>query len=175
MRFSAGTREVNVTRLFLLSTFALMIVVTGCVRNNPPEIVAVKAFQETVLPNDSVELIVTATDPENSPLKFQWQAAAGKLANDRDSVVKWYAPDKPGKVKVTVRVSDKKGAAVTRSLELQVAKPTQIYTGSLGPESDRPRPPKTERVNRPTRKNRGAEPSTPREPDGRRRSRRGSK
>ena len=154
---------------------AAMLMMSGCARNKPPEIISVKAFQEEIQPGDSVDVVVTASDPENGRLKYKWQAASGKLAGDKDSVAKWHAPDKPGKVKITVKVTDNKGAAVSKSVELQVTKATQVYTGSLGGESGTPRHVKPEKVTRPGRKGSGEESGSPGDAGGRKRGRRGTK
>jgi hypothetical protein len=110
----------------------LVVAVAGCKRNQPPSIIAVKAFPDQLSVGDSTDLIVSVSDPENEPLKYKWSAKDGKLADGKDSVARWLAPDRPGKYKIQVTVTDKRGATDTRTLELSVGKAPQVYSGSLG-------------------------------------------
>jgi hypothetical protein len=120
--------------VILVPVLAVLTLLSGCARNQPPEIIAAKAFPEGISVGDSTDLIVSASDPENGRLKYKWVARDGKLSSAKDSVTKWTAPAKPGTYKATVTVTDPKGAAVAKSFEIKVTKPGSMYSGSLGNE-----------------------------------------
>lgn len=114
---------------------AVAALVGSCNRNQPPEITAAKAFPEQVEAGAAVELIVTATDPEGGKLKYSWKCKDGRLSGSQDSTAVWTAPDKPNDYKVTVTVRDTKGASVTKTIDVKVAKAVSRYSGSLSAPS----------------------------------------
>ena len=142
----------------LMIATALAVLVIGCAKNKPPEIAAVKAFQTEIQPGDSVDIIASASDPENAVVKYKWTVKDGKLSSDRDSAVRWYAPDKVGSYKVNLKVTDPKGASASKSIDLKVVKATVVFTGSLG-GGDYTRPSKADKPARPSRKGGGQTPA----------------
>ena len=116
-----------------------LAVVLSCARNQPPEIIAVKAFPEEVSTGDSCDLLVSATDPENGKLKIKWSSKDGKFESATDSATKWKAPSKPGTYKLSVTVTDPRKGVATKSVEVKVSKGMAIYSGSLFPSEESPR------------------------------------
>jgi hypothetical protein len=156
------------------SVFAIVlaVLVIGCAKNKPPEIVAVKAFQTEIGPGDSVDIIATATDPENGRVKYKWTVKDGKLSSDKDSAVRWYAPEKPGTYKITVKATDPKMAATSKTIDLKVLKAAVVFTGSLGSGDDYTKPGKVDKPARPGRK---AQAPAPSDGGGKKRGKRGTK
>jgi hypothetical protein len=117
---------------FWAVALVVAVLVSGCARNKPPVIVGVKAFPEQVDGGDSTDLLVSVTDPDNDPLKFKWTCRDGKFNDTKDSLVRWFAPEKPGKYDIKVTVTDKRGGTATSTKQVTVAKATSVYSGSLG-------------------------------------------
>ncbi len=85
-----------------------LVLMAGCNQpNHDPVITAVSAT-----PSDRVEfggivnLSVVATDQDNDPLTFAWQATGGTLSATTGTSVVWTAPSTEGSYAVTVSASD---------------------------------------------------------------------
>jgi hypothetical protein len=110
---------------------AVALLLAGCAKNKPPEIVALKAYPEEVSAGTTAELHLTASDPEHGALKYKWTAKDGKLSGSLDSSATWTPPDKPGNYKITVAVTDPKGLKVEQTVDVKVLVAAQMYSGSL--------------------------------------------
>jgi hypothetical protein len=108
-----------------------LVLLGGCARNKPPEVVAVKAFPDEVSVGDTVELLGRGSDPERGKLKYKWTSKDGKLVRDEDTTAAWVTPNKPGSYKVTLTVTDPKGLKDEKSVDIKVLVASQMYTGSL--------------------------------------------
>jgi ABC-type uncharacterized transport system YnjBCD substrate-binding protein len=114
-----------------LSGLALALLLAGCAKNKPPEIVALKAYPEEVSTGATAELRLTASDPEHGALKYKWTVKDGTLSGALDSSATWTAPDKPGSYKITAAVTDPKGAKTEQTVDVKVLAAAQMYSGSL--------------------------------------------
>jgi len=76
--------------------------------NHTPEIQNVTLSPSgSVTPEQRVTLIVTASDADNDPLSYQWQASAGQLDTTTGTTVNWTAPaTDSGSAQISVTVTD---------------------------------------------------------------------
>ena len=85
-----------------------LVLMAGCNQpNHDPVITAVNATpSDNVELGGTVNLTVVATDQDNDPLTFVWQATGGTLSAATGTTVVWTAPDTAGSYSVTVSASD---------------------------------------------------------------------
>jgi ABC-type uncharacterized transport system YnjBCD substrate-binding protein len=125
--------------MWFAALVAAAILVGGCAKNQPPEVIAVKAFPDEVSAGENVDLLVTASDPEHAKLQYKWTAKDGKLSGKEDSTATWTSPEKPGKYEVKVVVTDPKGAKAEKSVEIRVLPSGSVYSGSLNAPAGQPK------------------------------------
>jgi len=90
--------------------------------NLPPVITSFTASKSEVLPNQTVSLEASASDPENDPLSFGFFSSAGSLV-PQGSGARWTAPAVPGSVQLSVAVSDGHNHTARKSLTVLVKQP----------------------------------------------------
>ena len=66
-------------------------------------------------PGETIELQITAHDPDGDTLSYTWRVSAGTLDATTGSTVKWTAPSDTRSVTITVRVNDGPDSGITRS------------------------------------------------------------
>ncbi len=95
--------------------------VTIVVRENrSPEIVALRASKEWIMPSGNCTIICEASDPDNDSLSYDWLASGGNITGEGDTVT-WAAPEETGNYTVTVVVTDELGGESSASLSIRVA------------------------------------------------------
>ena len=82
--------------------------------NNLP-VVRKLTIPEEFEPGETVELQVTAHDPDGDTLSYTWHVTAGKLDSTTGAKVKWTAPTDVRSTIITVRVNDSPMSSITRS------------------------------------------------------------
>lgn len=91
--------------------------------NRPPEIAVLSSNTDWVSPQDSVQLICEAEDPDGDELSYQWMPAAGNISG-QGSQVTWRSPETPGRYDIAVTVTDAHGATDARVITITVAPDT---------------------------------------------------
>ncbi len=81
-----------------------------------PVIDGLSYSSQYVAPGGSLQVHVTAHDPDGDALAFTWRASCGTFDDRYLSGPTWTAPGSIGECTLTVTVSDGRGAAVTASL-----------------------------------------------------------
>ncbi len=82
---------------------------------NSLPIVRKLTIPEEFEPGETIELQVTAHDPDGDTLSYTWRVSAGKLDATTGSTVKWTAPSDTRSVTITVKVNDGPDSGITRS------------------------------------------------------------
>ena len=90
--------------------------------NSPPKIVEAYAYPNPCLKRSRIKLVVSAVDPENQPLSFQWNVAEGVggtlVGNDNE--VAFECPNVSGQTIISVVVFDQFNASVKTSITVNV-------------------------------------------------------
>ena len=55
------------------------------------------------------KIYVDATDPEDYPLTYIWEASGGSIQGHNNKTAKWTAPDDPGEYEIKVTIVDNLG------------------------------------------------------------------
>jgi outer membrane protein OmpA-like peptidoglycan-associated protein len=66
-----------------------------------------------------------AQDPDGDAITYQWTAPAGTVTSPTMRQSPWTAPNTPGPVTLTVRVSDGKGGTAQATVTIQVTQPVR--------------------------------------------------
>jgi hypothetical protein len=90
--------------------------------NLPPVISSFTASKSELLPNESLTLVVSASDPENDPLVFKYYCTAGTVVPG-GAGARWTAPAAPGAVQLSVEVSDGHGNTARKGISVLVKAP----------------------------------------------------
>ena len=90
--------------------------------NRAPVIGSFTASRSEVLPNGTVHLEVSASDPENDPLTYEYYCTAGTIVPNGASA-RWTAPASPGSVQLSVDVSDGQGHTARKAQTVLVKEP----------------------------------------------------
>lgn len=102
-----------------------MLLLGGCIldgesENHPPVIGTIAVTPETIYPDSSALVSVSATDADWDQLSYHWEATAGSFLDGptRESIV-WRAPDSAGVCTLAVAVADEE-ETVRTSCEISV-------------------------------------------------------
>jgi hypothetical protein len=88
--------------------------------NAPPIIDSLISSSNAVKPNATINLSVTAHDPDSDPLTYSWSATGGAFNNSASQTPTWTAPGTQNNYTIMVTVSDNKGGSRTASLVINV-------------------------------------------------------
>jgi hypothetical protein len=99
---NSGDPDADEDYLGEISERSMVVHIPG---NDPPEISKIDVDMDTVKPEGTVEIIVTASDPEGKPLIYNYAPSDG-IITGAGSQVTWTAPDKSGECVIQIWVSD---------------------------------------------------------------------
>ena len=87
------------------------------------------------VPGETIELQITAHDPDGDTLSYEWHVSAGTLDSTTGSTVKWTAPADTLSVTITVRVNDGPDSGITRSRTVTYLeeRPPEVIQDSIIP------------------------------------------
>lgn len=88
--------------------------------NRAPSIADLAGDAGWTLPAGAVQLMCTASDPDDDELTYEWTPEGGGISGT-GVAVNWTAPEEVGLYYITVVVSDGHGASDTRTLPITVA------------------------------------------------------
>jgi len=89
----------------------------------PPLIQSISLSSSTALPEESVEIMAQAFDPDGGELTWTWFSSGGTITGTDDSdpwKIEWIAPSYAGSFSITLTVSDPDGNSASRSIDIQV-------------------------------------------------------
>ncbi|WNG44347.1 PKD domain-containing protein [Archangium minus] len=93
--------------------------------NEAPLVDSLVATPTTVAPGGTVSLTASAHDPNaGDSVSYAWAAPSGSFATPSQASTVWTAPTTQGPVKLTLTVSDSRGASLTLNLTLSVSMTT---------------------------------------------------
>jgi len=87
--------------------------------NEPPEIVAIIASTDKIVPLAVVSITCEAFDPDDDELTYTWTCSDGEITGDGPQV-EWVAPRSEGLPRIFVTVDDGRGGTAEESLALRV-------------------------------------------------------
>ena len=92
--------------------------------NQPPRLTRLEARLTTsVKPNDTVEVVAAASDPDGDPIEYSWSSVYDGLSATRGEKVVWFPKGQQlaGRTNlITLQVNDKKGGTSTGTLNVYV-------------------------------------------------------
>ena len=93
------------------------------------------SIPDEFVPGETIELQITAHDPDGDTLSYEWQVSAGTLDSTTTSTVKWTAPSDTRSVTITVRVNDGHDSGITRSRTVTylAERPPEVIQDSIIP------------------------------------------
>lgn len=103
--------------------------------------VSLNADATIVKPNETTTIRADASDPDNDPLTYAWQATGGTLSSDNASQIMWTAPASEGTYTITCVVTDSKGGQASASITIivrQANRPPQIQELTATPKQVEP-------------------------------------
>ena len=88
--------------------------------NRAPTITSLATDPGWTLPSGALQVMCTASDPDEDELSYEWTASAGDISGTGEAV-NWTAPQEVGAHNITVVVRDGHGSSATRLLRISVA------------------------------------------------------
>ncbi|RMF57391.1 MAG: hypothetical protein D6743_19035 [Calditrichaeota bacterium] len=119
----------------IFSILSLLLLSAGCVDNTPstpsenirPDINLIVADPLTVKPGGQSTITVQASDANDDPLKFSYEATLGEIEPMGASAI-FTAGDKEGRAWVTVTVDDQKGETRQGSVSVNIMQEQPLLT-----------------------------------------------
>ena len=97
-----------------------MVLSWGCTANNPPEISDLFISPGTKFTGSTIDIIVTAADPDGDSLNYNWSADGGSFNSTTIPNTEWKAPNTAGNYNITVVVDDGKGGQDQKTETVEV-------------------------------------------------------
>lgn len=94
--------------------------------NAVPRFDSVVLTKTKVAPTHEIEVIASATDPDQDPLSYSWSATCGSFDDVSSPHIIWTAPTTEGRCTLSVSATDPQNASATISFEIDV----RIHYGS---------------------------------------------
>jgi hypothetical protein len=98
--------------------------------NRAPAITDLSASLKNVTPGGSTVLTCTANDPDGDIVRYSWNASAGTVSGEGNTV-SWMAPNNTGDFGITCVASDGKGGEVKQTVTVTVTQPGSTVTINL--------------------------------------------
>ena len=97
--------------------------------NKPPYIYSLVTDADWTTPSGSIQVICTASDPDDDELNYQWISTGGDITGTGSEVI-WTAPEDTGKYDITVVVTDDHGSSATKQVcsTVVIGEPPNIET-----------------------------------------------
>jgi outer membrane protein OmpA-like peptidoglycan-associated protein len=92
-------------------------------RPNRPPTMTCSADRNSVLVGDPVQIVATASDPDNDPLIYSWESSGGQVGGTEASVKFDTAGLKAGHYSVTGHVNDGRGGTADCQIGIEVQEP----------------------------------------------------
>jgi outer membrane protein OmpA-like peptidoglycan-associated protein/opacity protein-like surface antigen len=89
-------------------------------RPNRPPVIACSADRSTVTAGEPITIIATASDPDNDPLAYSWNASSGKIDGSESSVKLKTGDLSPGPYTVSGHVDDGRSGTADCTVTVQV-------------------------------------------------------
>jgi len=90
--------------------------------NSPPELLSVTPSNDTVVAGGTLTISADAVDPDGDDMTYHWEAGDGTMdiSSGNGSVALWTAPQTPGSIRLSLRVSDGMEWSIERSITVRV-------------------------------------------------------
>jgi hypothetical protein len=88
-------------------------------REGTLSITSLKTDDDKVNPGDKCHIECIAVDENDNSLSYEWSASDGEIDGE-GSDIRWIAPDKAGKYRISITVSNVQGDSVSDSLKIEV-------------------------------------------------------
>jgi hypothetical protein len=89
--------------------------------NHNPEITTIQALPNSVSIGGIITLTCIATDEDDDPVSYLWQASKGEFQDETDNITLWTAPNNnTGIFQIMCSVSDGQGGSDIGSVEVEV-------------------------------------------------------
>lgn len=85
-----------------------------------PVIDLLSVSRDSVAPRGTVELAVSARDPDGRPLGHRWVATCGSLDAPAEPATRWTAPDGVGRCRIALTVTTARGLSVGSGVAIDV-------------------------------------------------------
>jgi hypothetical protein len=99
----------------------VLLLASSCttVANHRPIITNLEAEAKWIVPLGSLQVMVTASDPDGDELSYNWAASGGEINGGGDTAI-WTAPNSEGYYNVTVTVTDGHGGEIMDYITITV-------------------------------------------------------
>jgi len=119
---TSGDPNADDEYLGTLDDRSLVVKVSEKPDNQPPSINSLILNPSSILPGETSIVTVTATDPDDDMLTYEYDTTGGYIEGTGASVT-YYAPQTPGDYTISAKVSDGEHYSEMKSIDILVRKP----------------------------------------------------